>query len=146
MSNRQKKADRFYLASTVGAIALFVSLELYVFVNYILLTLPDAMHAPGMLARNLLNLPTLAALAGALITLIVLRNSDEFALAIWNSGTTSGFFMSIIWLFFVPVFLSAQAALSGSSEKPDFDFLIAWGAPVIMAAVFVGLHIKRLRG
>lgn len=145
MTNSQKRADRFYLAGKVGAIALLVWVGLHIGVNYILPELPESVHATGYWARSILNIFTMAALAWALITLIVLRNSDEFTLATWHHATTSGFFTSIIWLYFVPFTIATLAALTGADEHAYYDQVLIWAAMVVMAAFFVGFHLKRLR-
>ncbi len=145
MTDRQKKADRFYLAGTLGAIALLVWIGLFVWINHLLPAMPESVHAAGTLARNLLNLATMAALAWAMISLIVHRNSGEFTLATWHMATTAGFFTSVIWLFFVPILIGLLAISSESTDKPDFNVVVAWGAAVIMAAFFVGFHLKRMR-
>lgn len=142
MIDRQRNADRFYLAGKVGATAFVLQTVLFVFVNYLLLGLPEAFHAPGMLGRNILNLVALVALAWAFITLILRRKSDEFTLATWHAATTSGFFASVIILFFAPVLISGLEQLSGSGERVDTELLMAWGSLFVIAAFFVGFHMK----
>jgi hypothetical protein len=145
MTNSQKRADRFYLAGNVGAIALLVWGGLHVWINYILPELPESVQAAGYLARNLLNVVTMVALAWALVSLIALRNSDEFTLATWHQATTSGFFTSIIWLYFFPFAISTYTRFSGAEAQPYYDVVLIWGAMVVMAAFFVGFHLKRFR-
>ena len=173
ISSRQKRVDRYLRATDFGTAAMLLYPAIAFGLPYAILHFQDtqSMVFPvvwffGALIILFLELATV-------LYVFFRRKTDEFTLAMWQSGATYAFFAAVLWLliggwvegFLVPreailAFHLAEAESAARFDemrdlsaitnedlfRTDPQIIERFATPVIIGAFFIGQQVKRFRG
>lgn len=81
----------------------------------------------------------------AILVMYATRNADEYVAAIWRSGTSSAFVMTVAVLLVLPFFEGFYDGITGGDRKQDLTLPLDAGL-VLIGTFFLGNGSARWRG